>query len=95
MVASVAANRDDSDLAALAKAMRQTPDRIRAIAARAKAARLIETRRNVVVLTAAGRKLREKVKAYEYEAQGAAAERFRPYTDYRPRGWLPPRKRAI
>jgi DNA-binding MarR family transcriptional regulator len=95
LVAHVTSDRGRSDLASLSRTMRQTPERVRTIVDRAEGAGLLEARRNVVVLTSAGRRLRDKVKTYESDAQAAGQETFRPYTDYRPRGWLPPRKRAF
>jgi hypothetical protein len=95
MVASVPADRVRSDVASLSRTMRQMPERVRTIVDQAEGAGLVEVRRNAVVLTLAGRRLRDKVKRYERDAREAGDEDFRLYTDYRPRGWLPPRNRAF
>jgi DNA-binding MarR family transcriptional regulator len=95
LVANVTSDGGQSDLASLARTMRQTPERVRTMVDRAEKAGLVEATRNAVVLTSAGRRLRDKVKTYESDAQAAGQENFRPYTDYRPRGWLPPRNRAF
>jgi DNA-binding MarR family transcriptional regulator len=95
LVANVDATDDSTDVAELARALRQTPGRVRAIIDRAAKSGLLEVAGNVVVLSPAGRRLRDKIKLYESEAQTAAQERFTPYTDYQPRGWLTPRHRGL
>jgi DNA-binding MarR family transcriptional regulator len=95
LVANVTADSSCSDVASLSRNMRQTPERVRTVVDRAEKTGLVETTRNVVALTSAGRRLRDKVKTYESDAQAAGQETFRPYTDYRPRGWLPPRNRVF
>jgi hypothetical protein len=95
LVACVGVEGDRTDVAALTRRLRHTPEGVRSIVARAATANLVEAKENVIVLTAAGRKLWGKVKSHESEALAAEPEEFRAYTEYRPRGWLPPRNRAF
>lgn len=95
LISSVPKDRDRTDIAVLCTRTRQTPERVRAVVGRAEVAGLVAVDRNVVCLTAGGRSLRNKIKAYKGMAQETAHESFRPYTEYQPRGWRPPRHRAF
>lgn len=90
LVAQLCVRGSKGHAADVAASLRRTPEQLVPVLEQARRYDLVSLSRKQVVLTPAGRKLAAAVQDRIDAAAAAGVERFRPYTDYTPRGWVPP-----